>query len=45
MQQPALTLAQIGEMVGYPDQNYFSRVVKKRSGISARQYRKQLLSE
>ncbi|MBR1690231.1 MAG: helix-turn-helix domain-containing protein [Oscillibacter sp.] len=45
MQQPALTLAQIGEMVGYPDQNYFSRVFKKRSGISARQYRKQLLSE
>lgn len=45
MHQPSLTLAQIGEMVGYPDQNYFSRVFKKRRGIGARQYRKQLLSE
>lgn len=45
MHQPSLTLAQIGEMVGYSDQNYFSRVFKKRRGIGARQYRKQLLSE
>lgn len=45
MRQPELTLAQIGEMVGYLDQNYFSRVFRKRCGTSARQYRKQLLSE
>lgn len=45
MKNSSLTLAQIGEMVGYSDQNYFSRVFKKRRGIGARQYRKQLLSE
>lgn len=45
MKNPELTLAQIGDMVGYADQNYFSRVFKKRRGVGARQFRKQLLSE
>lgn len=45
MKDPELTLAQIGDMVGYADQNYFSRVFKKRRGVGARQFRKQLLSE
>lgn len=45
MKNPELSLAQIGDMVGYADQNYFSRVFKKRRGIGARQFRKQLLSE
>lgn len=45
MRDPELTLAQIGDMVGYADQNYFSRVFKKRRGVGARQFRKQLLSE
>lgn len=45
MKNPALTLAQIGDLVGYADQNYFSRVFKKRRGVGARQFRKQLLSE
>lgn len=45
MKDPKLTLAQIGDMVGYADQNYFSRVFKKRRGVGARQFRKQLLSE
>lgn len=45
MKNPELTLTQIGDMVGYADQNYFSRVFKKRRGVSARQFRKQLLSE
>lgn len=45
MKNPELTLAQIGDMVGYTDQNYFSRVFKKRRGVGARQFRKQLLSE
>jgi len=45
MKDPELTLAQIGDRVGYADQNYFSRVFKKRRGVGARQFRKQLLSE
>ena len=29
-----LTIREIGEMVGYSDQNYFSRVFKQRTGMS-----------
>ncbi|WP_440252312.1 helix-turn-helix domain-containing protein, partial [Catenibacterium faecis] len=31
----------IGEMVGYPEPNYFSYVFKKNCGISPAKYRKQ----
>ena len=45
MRVPEYSLSQIGEMVGYDDPNYFSRVFKKKKGINARDFRKQLLSE
>ena len=45
MKDPSLSLSQIGEKVGYADQNYFSRIFKKKRGVNARQFRKQMLSE
>jgi len=36
-----MSLAQIGEQVGYSDPNYFSRVFKKRKGIGPREFSKQ----
>lgn len=35
-----MSLAQIGEQVGYSDPNYFSRVFKKRKGIGPREFAK-----
>ena len=37
-----LRLSQIGEMVGYEDPNYFSRVFKKRKGVGPREFSKAL---
>lgn len=37
-----LSLAQIGEKVGYSDPNYFSRVFKKRKGVGPREYSKKM---
>lgn len=45
MRRPELSLSQIGEMVGYTDPNYFSRIFKKKKGAAARDFRKQLLEE
>ncbi len=39
MQDPALRLSDISDMVGYVDVSHFSRVFKKREGISAGEYR------
>lgn len=36
---PDLTIRQIGEAVGYPDQGYFSRIFKKQIGYSPLEYR------
>ena len=38
-----LNIHQVGEMVGYPDQSYFSRMFKKFSGQSPLEYRQQHL--
>jgi len=38
MQTTDLSLAQIGEQVGYSDPNYFSRVFKKRRGVGPREF-------
>ncbi|AIQ54936.1 hypothetical protein R70331_27885 [Paenibacillus sp. FSL R7-0331] len=34
-------LSQISELVGYEDEKYFSRVFKKATGLTPREYRKQ----
>jgi len=36
---PELSIRQIGELVGYPDQSYFSRIFKKHTGVSPFDYR------
>lgn len=42
MRTTDLSLAQIGEKVGYNDPNYFSRVFKKRRGMGPREFSKTL---
>ncbi len=36
-----LTVREIGELVGYTDQNYFSRIFKQQTGLSPMHYREQ----
>lgn len=38
---PELSIRQIGEIIGYPDQGYFSRIFKKQTGLSPYEYREQ----
>ena len=45
MHRTDLRLSQIGEMVGYEDPNYFSRVFKKRKGVGPREFSKSLRTE
>lgn len=45
MRRTDLRLSQIGEMVGYEDPNYFSRVFKKRKGVGPREYSKTLRTD
>ncbi|SEU25802.1 response regulator [Paenibacillus sp. NFR01] len=40
LQNTALRLSQISELVGYEDEKYFSRVFKKATGLTPREYRK-----
>ncbi|QAY67244.1 response regulator transcription factor [Paenibacillus protaetiae] len=40
-----LRIAQVAEMVGYQDENYFSKVFKKQEGIRPGEYRKQFKPE
>ena len=39
--RPEFTIRQIGEMTGYEDQGYFSRVFKKETGVSPLEYREE----
>lgn len=34
-----LTISEIGNMVGYPDANYFAKVFRKRTGMTPKEYR------
>ena len=40
LKDPAFTIAQVGVMVGYPDNSYFSKVFFKMTGIKPNEYRK-----
>ena len=39
LHNPDLTIRQVGELVGYEDQGYFSRIFKKQTGLSPLEYR------
>ena len=39
LHKPELSMRQIGEIVGYHDQAYFSRIFKKQTGMSPFDYR------
>lgn len=39
LHHPELSIGQIGDMVGYPEQGYFSRIFKKQTGLSPFEYR------
>lgn len=39
LHNPELSIKEIGEMVGYHDQGYFSRIFKKQTGLSPFEYR------
>jgi two-component system response regulator YesN len=41
LQNTNLRSSQISELVGYEDEKYFSRVFKKATGLTPREYRKQ----
>lgn len=40
LQHTNYSVSQIAEMIGFEDQYYFSRIFKKRTGLSPREYRK-----
>ena len=43
MEDPGKKLGEVGEMVGFDDQNYFSRVFKKHNGYTPSEYREMIL--
>ena len=42
MYNPELPIRRVGEMVGYQDQGYFSRIFKKHTGMSPFEYREKM---
>ena len=42
MKDVNLTIREIGELVGYSDQNYFSRIFKKYTSVGPQEYRRSL---
>ena len=40
--EPSLSVKQIGEMCGYHDQGYFSRIFKKYEGVTPSEFRERL---
>ena len=42
LQYDDLTISEVGSICGYPDQNYFSKVFKKHSGMTPSDYQKQM---
>ena len=42
LQYNDMTISEVGIFCGYPDQNYFSKVFKKHTGMTATEYQKQM---
>ncbi len=40
---PALTVKEVGGLVGYQDPNYFAKVFRKKTGMTPKEYRNQML--
>ena len=45
LRQPGVPIAEIAGLCGFEDQSYFTRVFKKQTGISPKQYRNNALEE
>lgn len=41
LKNPALTIRNVGQMVGYEDPNYFTRIFKKKTGVTPAEFRNQ----
>ena len=45
LMQPNVNVKEVGERVGYPDSNYFTKVFKRMTGESPSEYRNQILKD
>lgn len=45
LMQPNVNVKEVGERVGYPDSNYFTKVFKRMTGESPSEYRSQIIKE
>ncbi len=43
LSSPSLTVREVGSMVGYPDPNYFTKVFRKRTGMTPTEYRNKII--
>lgn len=43
LSSPLLTVREVGSMIGYPDPNYFTKVFRKRVGVTPKEYRNQII--
>ncbi|MGN0157973.1 MAG: response regulator [Brotaphodocola sp.] len=43
LSSPILTVREVGSMIGYPDSNYFTKVFRKRVGVTPTEYRNQMI--
>lgn len=43
LRSPLLTIREVGSMIGYPDPNYFTKVFRRRVGMTPTEYRNQMI--